>query len=356
MRYEDYQLMDFVNDSYFIEWVKNPSLESNTFWQAWLEEHPDKQELIEQARELLAFLTFKTEQPSVEEQLLVKSAIKKRIRTEAHSGVLVFPKQINKTTTDRKPIHYWRPYYKIAALCTGILFCAAILLLFKLGYTQKAYYTKYGQTRTIDLPDGSTVVLNANSSLYYNNDWQQSKLREVWLDGEAFFQVRRKPHWKEARFIVHTNQLNIEVLGTSFNVNNRRGVVKVVLNSGKVKLRHIGNITDSLVMQPKDLVEFEDHSQAFSKKTVEPEVYSSWRHNKLIFNDTPVKEIAQLLEDNYGMQVTFKDAQLANRKFTGSIPNQDIDLFLTILAESLNIDISRENQLIMISTLTPKNL
>ncbi|QHT67994.1 DUF4974 domain-containing protein [Rhodocytophaga rosea] len=348
MRYEDYQLMDFVNDQFFVTWVRNPDPESDAFWQAWLEKHPDKQELLEQARELLSFLTFKTQQPTSEEQRQVKLAIKRSIHAETR--LLTKSSTDNKPPVDRKPIHYWRPYYKIVAFCTGILFWSAAFLLFKAGYTQKSYHTKYGETKTIDLPDGSTVILNANSTLHYSNDWQESRLREVWLNGEAFFQVRRKPHWKEARFIVHTNQLNIEVLGTTFNVNNRRGIVKVVLNSGKVKLRHIDNDKDSLVMEPKDLVEFTDNKKPFVKKVVEPEMYTSWRHHKLIFNETPLKEIAQLLEDNYGRPVIIQDKELADRRFTGAIPNENVELFLTVLGESLNVDIQSKDDTIQINT------
>lgn len=85
------------------------------------------------------------------------------------------------------------------------------------------YATQYGEQRVVELPDHSVVSLNANSTLRFRNDWSQANtLREVWLDGEAFFSVQKQEGAAgPAKFIVHTNDLDVEVLGTRFNVSNR---------------------------------------------------------------------------------------------------------------------------------------
>jgi ferric-dicitrate binding protein FerR (iron transport regulator) len=256
---------------------------------------------------------------------------------------------IRKMATSKGPIDLWRPYYKVAVLVTGIIIWTAVLFVFKFYNGPTIYTTKYGETKNIILPDGSTVTMNANSNIRYIDNWQQTHVREVWLSGEAFFDVLRKTEWKHAKFIVHTQNLNVEVLGTKFNVNNRRGVVKVVLNSGKVKLNQGNSTHADVVMRPKDLVEFNGQNKAFVKKIVEPENYISWMNHKLIFNETPVSEIAQVLEDTYGMKVILKDPQVGNRKFTGSVPNKQISLLLNILSESLNIKITADKQTILMS-------
>src|SRR5690606_15777064 len=107
--------------------------------------------------------------------------------------------------------------------------------------------TGYGETRKINLPDGSLVVLNANSELKYESNWQQAPMREVWLQGEAFFEVVKTT--EEKQFIVHTGSLDVEVLGTQFNVHNRHQKVQVVLSSGKVKLQPLER-QESLLMNP----------------------------------------------------------------------------------------------------------
>jgi ferric-dicitrate binding protein FerR (iron transport regulator) len=103
-------------------------------------------------------------------------------------------------------------------------------------------------------------------------------------------------------------------------------------------------------MQPKDLVEFTPASKAFLKKKVNPEEHSSWRNHKLVFNEVTLQEIALVLEDNYGLKVYFKEPALKQRKFSGAIPNHDIDLFLTILSQSMNIQMKKAENTIYIQT------
>jgi ferric-dicitrate binding protein FerR (iron transport regulator) len=239
---------------------------------------------------------------------------------------------------------------KAAAAITFVL-TTITLLVFLPGFSREiTIRTRYAQTRTVNLPDGSVIILNANSTLRFSDNWAETHKREVWLTGEAFFDVRKMPEWADAAFIVHTEGLHVEVLGTTFNVNNRRGKVKVVLNTGKVKLKPVNNVADTLTMQPRDLVEFTAASKAFVKKQVNPEEHSAWRNHTLVFNETTLMEIAGVLEDNYGLKVFFKEPELQRRKFTGAIPNQKIDLFLTILAQSMDIEMTKDKDAVYIKT------
>jgi ferric-dicitrate binding protein FerR (iron transport regulator) len=200
------------------------------------------------------------------------------------------------------------------------------------------HQTAFGETKKVVLPDSSVITLNANSTLTYASQWNSHKAREVWLEGEAFLHVVKKPGAGNAIFKVHTDKLNVEVLGTAFNVNSRRGITRVVLNSGKVQL-HTQDATNkgSLVMKPGELVEFSEEANAFTKKIVDPEVYTSWRNHKLLFSDNTLQEIAQVLEDNYGLEILIQDPLLKERKLTGEIPSTDEQTVLEVLCESLNI-------------------
>lgn len=110
--------------------------------------------------------------------------------------------------------------------------------------------TAYGKTERITLPDQSVVLLNANSVLSYNDKWTDNKTREVWLAGEAYFEVKKSDARGNAKFVVHTDQLSVEVLGTEFNVNNRRGKTQVVLNAGKVRLTSDTTLEKEIIMAP----------------------------------------------------------------------------------------------------------
>ncbi len=238
----------------------------------------------------------------------------------------------------------WNGWYRAAAVFAGLLVCSILvwMTVYRNRATQIA--TGFGESQLVTLPDGSTVKLNANSSLSYQADWQDTRVREVWLQGEGFFKVVRKNHRGKIPFVVHTGKLNVRVLGTEFNVRNRHAQTTVVLNSGRVKLE-----TDAaakqpdMLMQPGDLVQFSENDQSFVKKTVNPEKFSSWTHNLLNFDNASLREVAQVLEDTYGLKVIFANEQLASRKFTATLPVNKPEILLTAIAESLNVRVTRKD-------------
>jgi transmembrane sensor len=344
MDYSAYTVEDFISDPYFRKWVENPDQSCHIFWQEFMQRYPQKIGQVEDAREVLLFLSFDVIQPSVRDQQEVKAGILREIKGKKQLPLLNSAKHEHVSYALRDNA------YAKAAVFIGVLVGAIALIVYNTFYQTITISTPYAQTRIIPLPDGSVVTLNANSTLRYTNNWTKSHKREVWLNGEAFFQVEKKPEWANASFTVHTDKLHVEVLGTTFNVNNRRGKVQVVLNTGKVKLKPVDNVQDSLTMQPKDLVEFTTEKKSFVKKRVNPEELSSWRNHKLVFNETPLQEIAQVLEDNYGVKIRFKEPGLRNRRFTGAIPNQNVNLLLSVLSQSMHIQMSKNNQTIIIQS------
>jgi ferric-dicitrate binding protein FerR (iron transport regulator) len=199
------------------------------------------------------------------------------------------------------------------------------------------------------LPDESIVTLNGNSSIWYESTWKEDKDREVHLIGEAFFSVRHKP--SHTRFLVHTSQLQVEVLGTKFNVSDRKDKTQVVLLEGKVELTHLKrNNKEKLLMKPGELVVVSPGERVMAQKIVKPEVYASWKDNELTFDETPLGEIASLLEENYGYQVTFSDAALAQKKFNGVFPADDLSLLFEAISTSFGIKIIQDKNSLRFSS------
>lgn len=233
---------------------------------------------------------------------------------------------------------------------------AAVLLLLLLGVSffyssifdksEQMYATTYGETREIQLPDGSRVVLNANSRLTFQNGWnealaqQEDFVREVWLEGEGIFEVEKLD--KPSRFVVHTQGLQVEVLGTTFNVNARSKKTRVVLDEGEVKVKTADQ--SEMLMQPGDLVEVVEDAP-LQKRQVNPEHYMSWRHNELVFEATPLTEVTEILKNNYGFEVTVRQqAVTPEMLFTGKVPADNTELLLKMLSESFNIRIIQEDK------------
>jgi ferric-dicitrate binding protein FerR (iron transport regulator) len=184
------------------------------------------------------------------------------------------------------------------------------------------------------------VELNGNSKIAYQADWQENKVREVWLEGEGFFSVQHlKSHQK---FIVHTQKkFAIEVLGTQFNVFARPSGTQVMLRSGKIRL----DIPEakSIVMKPGELIQFQDKPAAYTKAVVDPAVYSAWKENKFSLNNTSLKQILTRLEETYGVKVQVSNPNLLRLKGSGTMPADNLETLLQVIAETFELKVNQEN-------------
>ncbi|GAB3690815.1 FecR family protein [Spirosoma flavus] len=241
------------------------------------------------------------------------------------------------------------------------LAAASVILVFGLGgwlFRENLFYetvqTGFGETRSVTLPDGSAVTLNANSSLRYARwfgrkigigQWTlggKQPVRTVFLTGEADFSVRHLPN--QQRFVVLTPKgLNVTVLGTQFTVFSRERNTRVALRSGRVQLTMPRVHQQPLLMKPGDLATFDRKGQLALVKTAHPEAMASWKQHRFTFELTSLREIANMLHENYGLQVTIKHEQLADRTISGSFPARDANEVLQLVAQLLQINYSRED-------------
>lgn len=236
-----------------------------------------------------------------------------------------------KKISQRKPMIWYSVAAAVALLLVGGYAYWSLL------YSRTVEYsTGYGEVRTITLSDSSVVTLNANSTLSYHDQ----KVREVFLEGEAYFSVQHKPD--HTPFVVHAGQVNVQVLGTEFNVSSRRKETKVVLSSGKVKLDiNTASNQQEMMMEPGELATYAEDQSSVTKQVVNTRNYIAWRHNQLIFDHTPLSEIAQLLEDNYGLQVVAEDPAILALQFSGEVAADETDLLLKLIEKSFNLSITK---------------
>jgi transmembrane sensor len=225
-----------------------------------------------------------------------------------------------------------------------LLFFSASLYFLKDPFLYKTYAADYGTIKSVTLEDGSAVTLSANSSIKILRDFMDHENREVWIKGEAFFEVSKKTN--RMKFIVHTDNFDVEVLGTKFNVNNRRGKTEVMLAEGKVKL--MAKDHEPLIMNPGEQVSLSNKHEHFEKQVANTAKHEAWRKNKLVFKDTPLAEVAEVVQDYYGVKVIITDSLLATRQFTGTLPNNDLDVILLALRTSYKIEIEQSNEYIIL--------
>ena len=202
------------------------------------------------------------------------------------------------------------------------------------------YKTRFGETKTLLLPDSSTVILNANSRLVYNKNWLQSS-REVYLEGEAYFSVVHKQDHQPFR-VKTSNGISVEVLGTTFNVYHRADT-KVVLNSGQISLRFpVLKNEKVILMKPGDLVECK--KDRYTQRLVNPKNYVSWTDKKLILNQTTLREMIQVARHTYGISISVTNEKILGHTLSGSMPIIDEKSFVMQLAKAFRLKVEFENQ------------
>ncbi|SDK72895.1 ferric-dicitrate binding protein FerR, regulates iron transport through sigma-19 [Catalinimonas alkaloidigena] len=328
MKYDHYEAEDFAADEAFTAWVQHPEPETERFWQDWLAAHPDKRPTVAQAVQLVRRLRFQNpvvSEPDVQDAWQdVQAQLDSRRRQ--------------------------RTLYRMAAVISFLILSSAATV-WVLSNQWERVETAFGETRTLELPDGSRVVLNAHSQLRYPASWDATEDRDVWLEGEAFFDVVHTANHQPFR--VHTPELDIRVLGTSFNVRHRRGKTQVALQQGSVQLQLNPEVTpaaaaDPIMLVPGDLGQFSDATQRLEKQPVDVAAQAAWKHQLFVFDDTPLSEIALHLKDQWGVDVAFADPVTEERRLTGEIQAPSLDVFLESLEEVLDLEIQREQNRLLI--------
>lgn len=299
-------------DEDFQQWVLHPE-QRNVFWESWLRQYPEKEPIISNARQLVQSIRFRDYSLSSNDKEQLWEAVWNGLEEEETETTLPTPVRVT-------------PWLNIAKLAAAVLL--GILVTggwwwWKTDSRQPAIlstFTRLGETRKLLLPDSSEVTLNADSRLLYAVTG--SGQREVWLDGEAFFHVKHTA--SQQKFIVHTyDHLNVEVLGTQFNVNSTGKEIVVVLQQGSILL-NIGETgtgkAATLYLQPGEMLRYNKQDGDYTKRSVDAVNYTSWHNGRLTMNDFTLADAAVFMEQVFGKKLIVRDTQLLSYKVSGSMP------------------------------------
>ncbi len=203
-----------------------------------------------------------------------------------------------------------------------------------------AYQTDFGQRKRVILPEGSVVWLNGHSSLRYAVDSLGN--RQAWLTGEALFSVQHTANHR--KFVVHTtNHLNIEVLGTVFNVTDRRGSVSVVLRSGSVRVEDQMHRQPDVLLKPGEMVSQTDQKPALAKTPILAEPRLAWKDGHMYVENKPLGELFDWIEDTYGLQIECP-AALRMETFAGTVPTDSIEPFFTVIGKLYQVQVQQDGK------------
>lgn len=316
-KYATYQLFDFLLDPDFKQWVLNPNTELDEFWHLVIAENSTQYHTIQKAIQIIHNL------PAVDETIHSgrKNLLWKEIEVRLNDEPQTRTKKLKLSF-----VKYAAAILIIIGTVSGIWF-----------YQHKSAViyiaTGNGENKSVQLPDGSHVLLAPNSSISYHKNFTQNKSREIWAKGDAKFNVRHinqnpKDIKKGERFVVHLDQkVNVEVLGTVFSISNRRGMSSVALLSGSVKVNRDEN---ALLLKPGESVVSEINKKLTLSKQPLP-VVREWEQQTATLNRTSVHKIIELIKDTYGVELKVDNNSILQKELDGVLPLNDREKALQIL-------------------------
>jgi len=255
-----------------------------------------------------------------------------------------------KRDREKKSFRLLYPLMKVAAaLLIGLVI--GRLIITAPGETQLSYYTSKapkGSVSQIILPDSTLIYLNSGSTLKYATGKKDGQ-REVFLDGEAWFQVQKS---KDRPFIVHTVIYDVSVKGTEFNVKAYYEDDNVIttLEKGEVIISSTSKgFEESILLKPGEQLVYNKVNGSMIVMEVEPLWFNSWKENKLIFVNMSLKELVVLLERKYGVDIQIVDPEILKYHYDGTIKNESIIEVLNLLELTLPVEYKINDQKIEIS-------
>ena len=233
----------------------------------------------------------------------------------------------------------------------------------------------YGARSSLTLPDGSKIWLNAGSKLRYKRNFDIQE-RDVYLDGEAFFDVEKSKH----PFVVHTSHIDILVLGTTFNVKSYSDDdnIETTLVEGNIRIEQKES-DQPLFLRPKQKLTYNKRSNQYQKNSmssekqvqgksdepheteklgakpisiegnVDTENVTSWKDGKLIINNEPLEELAIKLERKYDIVFQFGNEELKKYSYSGTLRDFPLEQVLKALELTSPIKYSIKGKIVFLT-------
>lgn len=254
--------------------------------------------------------------------------------------------KIYSLNTDRRS-NLIRTAWKAAASLA--LFAAISIWYLNRDLGWQEYSTGNGETLQVVLSDQSQILLNANSRIRWDKNWQRDKIREIEMSGEAFFEIE---HMKDIPLNVTTPSATIQVLGTSFNVREDILGTDVYLHTGKIKLglaSALGEDT-SLILTHGDRIIKRTKSDQVEKYTqVQKNEAASWTEGELKFRNQPLEHILIRLGGIYGKQFVVQDTSLLSIPMDVGVPYANWELMKSALELSLSVELEEDGRIVRIT-------
>ena len=344
-----YDISDFVIDEDFIRWVHEQREEDNLFWKTWLHQHPDKHLVIAAARRIVESIQF--EQTTIGEQE-VEQEVSRLLHTISTQPVPVEEGRKGKIIS-----YTW--WYAAAAL----LLCTTGVLYF---YNQNTRAHPFAYTSMVEskqliehtntsqkpllitMPDGSRITLASKSRISYAHTFgsadtaKNGATRDVYLLGEAFFEVTKNPH---RPFRVFANEIVTKVLGTSFTVRSfeKDTTIQVTVRTGKVSVYAQAATmatakSSEIIITPNQQLVYERMAQKFQKVLLSNPalIVPPTIEKLLVYDDVPLDKVFNDLSKAFGINIVFDSDVLKKCTVTADLTNEPFYRKLDLICQAID--------------------
>jgi ferric-dicitrate binding protein FerR (iron transport regulator) len=342
MDYRNLSVENLASNESFIDWVNKSDPEAVRHWDLYISSHPEIKPTVDKARALILNLKAAEETGRDGAQI---SSIWNRIqsRVQAEEKVLKAPPSKSR----------W-----VVALTAIVLFCAVSAFWFfyppagskrESGYYQQKLsefveqVNESEQPMTVTLSDGTVVMLDGKSRLKYKHTFLQDSSRQVYLLGKAYFDVMKNPY---KPFIVHSNEIDVKVLGTSFRVESPEHGDKILVSvkTGKVSVFAVSQGEQDqqkpggIVLLPNQQVTYARKERLFQKSLVEsPELLktNTITPGDFVFDNAPIADVFRIIESAYGVEIIFNEEVMKNCYLTAPLGNESLHDKLKIICATI---------------------
>jgi ferric-dicitrate binding protein FerR (iron transport regulator) len=340
MDYTKFNVEDFASNESFIDWVRQSDPEAVKYWDLYISDHPEIRPTVEKARALVLNLR-QAEEVSYD-----------AARVESMWGKIQDRVEKQSKAPSRTPA---KAGWAMALACFLFLCVSVAVWLVFPELKNEEQQSKYHQQSSdfveqvnetdkplrVQLADGSVIVLDAKSRLKYKSTFLEDSTRQVYLLGQAFFDVVKNPY---KPFIVHSNEIVVKVLGTSFRVeapeNGENILVSVKTGKVSVYSDKVANKQqqDGVILLPNQQVSYERKKQLFAKTLVEsPEVLGTtvFTQDDFVFDNAPIAEVFRTMEEAYGIEIIFNEDVMKNCYITAPLGSETMREKLKIVCQTI---------------------
>lgn len=247
---------------------------------------------------------------------------------------------------------------RIMSFSKVIRYAAMLIIILGVGFIANRYLNSNSQLEMMEylseekqgteivLPDGSSVILNADSKVTYAKEFANNE-RRIKLEGEAFFDVTKNP---DKPFVIETKGAEVRVLGTSFNVNAKQSEkqVEVFVKTGLVELSYAKDKANKILIEPGNVGVLEN--KKLSKHINSDLNKIAWKTKEIVFDEEELGNVITTLNRVYNTNITCDDQEVLKLKYKTVFNNQEIDSILNVICMTFNLKVDyTENEIKLIN-------